>query len=324
MRKDHGVVRGESLELVRRGFERKLRDRGDARRNHFSESLRRVEAGADGRAALGELHQGGQRRFDARDAIVDLLGVTREFLAERQRRRVLRVRAADLDDVRPGLRLVVQRLVQFPQRGKQAVHDFLRAGDVHRRRIRIVRRLAHVDVIVRMDRLFRAHLAAKHLDGAVRDDFVGIHVRLRAGARLPDDEREMVVELAVHDFLSCLDDGVADLRIEPAERHVRFGGRALDDAERPDDRRGLSFPTDLEIAEAALGLRAPISVDGNFDRAEGIGLGSGLGHLRSVPVMVREILCFVAHGGGFVEVFSTNVIPAEAADPSRLKLSQPS
>ena len=39
--------------------------------------------------------------------------VAGEFLAERERRRVLRVRAADLDDVCEGLRLVVQRVAQL-------------------------------------------------------------------------------------------------------------------------------------------------------------------------------------------------------------------
>lgn len=66
---------------------------------------------------------------------------------------------------------------------------------MHDRRECVVGRCAHVDVVVRMNRLLRAHCAAKDLNGTVRDDFVGIHVGLRAGASLPDDEREVVDEL---------------------------------------------------------------------------------------------------------------------------------
>ena len=49
------------------------------------EALGRVEAGADGGAALRQFHQRGQGRLDARDAVLDLLGVAAEFLAKRQR-----------------------------------------------------------------------------------------------------------------------------------------------------------------------------------------------------------------------------------------------
>jgi hypothetical protein len=41
-----------------------------------------------------------------------------------------------------------------------------------------------------------AALAAEQLGGAVGDHLVGVHVGLGAGAGLPDDEREVVVELA--------------------------------------------------------------------------------------------------------------------------------
>ena len=59
-------------------------------------------------------------------------GVAGEFLAEGQRRGVLRVGAADLDDVLPGLRLVVERVAELLQRRQQPVDDLLAAGDVHR------------------------------------------------------------------------------------------------------------------------------------------------------------------------------------------------
>jgi hypothetical protein len=86
--------------------------------------------------------------------------------------------------------------------------------------IGVVGRLGHVDVIVGVDRLLRAHLAAEHLDGAVGNDLVGIHVGLGARSCLPDDEREVIVMLAVDDLLRGGNDGLADLWIHLAERDV--------------------------------------------------------------------------------------------------------
>lgn len=58
----------------------------------------------------------------------------------------------------------------------------------------------HVDVIVWVDGLFAAFLTAEDLDGTVGDYFVGVHVGLGAGARLPDDEGEVLEEEEVGDF----------------------------------------------------------------------------------------------------------------------------
>ncbi len=87
----------------------------------------------------------------------------------------------------------------------------------------------------------------------------------------------MIVELAVDHLLRRLDDGLADFLVQLAERHVGLGRGALDDAERADDRRRLAFGADLEVAEAALGLRAPIARGVDLDGAEGVGLGAGFG-----------------------------------------------
>ena len=52
----------------------------------------------------------------------DLRRVAGEFLAEGDRRRVLQMGAADLDDVLEGLRLVVERLEQVPEGRERAGH----------------------------------------------------------------------------------------------------------------------------------------------------------------------------------------------------------
>src|SRR5690349_2391091 len=126
-------------------------------------------------------------------------------------------------------------------------------------------------MIVGMNRLLRADLAAQHLDGAVRDHFVRVHVGLRAGTGLPHDERKMFVEFALGYFLRRTRDGSAALRIEYAEGHVDARGGAFDEAEGTDHRHRHAFAAYAKIPSRALGLRAPVPVGGNFDRAEGIG-----------------------------------------------------
>ena len=53
------------------------------------------------------------------------------------------------------------------------------------------------------------HHAAGQLDGAVRDDLIGVHVGLRAAAGLPDDQREVRVELAGDHFVGGAHDEIA-------------------------------------------------------------------------------------------------------------------
>ena len=68
-----------------------------------------------------------------------------------------------------------------------------------------------------MDRRFRAERAAEQLVGAVGDHLVDVHVGLGAGAGLPHDQRELIVELAVDDLLRGLDDGLGAARVERAK-----------------------------------------------------------------------------------------------------------
>ena len=84
----------------------------------------------------------------------------------------------------------------------------------------------------------------------------------------------MAVELAVGDLLRGRDDRLAEAAVEPAERHVGFRRRLLDDPESPHHRRRLLFPADAEVPQTALGLGAPIPIGRNLDRAEGVGLGA--------------------------------------------------
>lgn len=55
-------------------------------------------------------------------------------------------------------------------------------------------------MVIGVDGTFGAHCATEDLDGAVGNDFIGVHVGLGAGTSLPDDERKVIKEGEGGDF----------------------------------------------------------------------------------------------------------------------------
>ncbi len=191
---------------------------------------------------------------------------------------VHQVRAPDFGDAGVLDLLVQERVPQRGDRWEQPMHDLLHGGDVHGGRERVVGRLGHVDVVVGVDRLLGAHDPAGELDGPVGDDLVGVHVGLRAAARLPDVQRELVVERTLGHLARCLLDQVGQRAIELAEVAVHRGGRALEKAEGPDQRLGHGLGADVEVVQRALRLRPPVPVGGNLDLPHAVAFDAGAGH----------------------------------------------
>ena len=113
-------------------------------------------------------------------------------------------------------------------------------------------------------------LLPRDLVAAIRDDLVDVHVRLRAAARLPDREGEVLREFACDDLVARRLDGIKAFVVELAELVVRNGGRFLQNAECVNDLGGHLLDADGEVLEAALCLRGPVLVRRNLDFAEGI------------------------------------------------------
>ena len=175
--------------------------------------------------------------FSARSLrIGDLLRVAGEFLPEPDRRRIHQMSAADLDDVPKFLRLRVERAVQFFQRRHETIFQLFGRADVNGGWDHVVARLAHVDVIVRMNGLARADRFAGELAAAVRDHFVRVRVRARAGTGLENVEREMFVELALDHFFRRLDDERAAMGVEQTEIVIRLRRGPFDQTERANER----------------------------------------------------------------------------------------
>ncbi len=162
--------------------------------------------------------------------------------------------------------------------GNQAIVQLLGRRDMHRGRERVVGGLRHVDVVVGMNRVLAAQLAAGQLDCPVRDHFVGVHVALRAAAGLPDPQREVGIEFAFDHLVRGLDDQLGPVARENPEVAVDLGGGLLEQAHRADHGAGHLVVAMREISQRALGLRAPIGVGRHLDRAHAVGLDPfGLG-----------------------------------------------
>ena len=187
----------------------------------------RVDPRADGRAAERhgqELDLGGA---GPSQRLLDLAGVAAELLAEADRRGVLEVGPPSLDHGPERLLAGHERGVEGLEGGQQPFLDGDGGRQLQRSRDGVVRALAAVDVVVRMDRT-----AVKASRGQVGDDLV--HVGVGRGARtgLVDVDRELVVVVAVGDRGRCGGDRVGHLRLEQAELRVRLGGRELDEGQR--------------------------------------------------------------------------------------------
>ena len=87
-----------------------------------------VQSGADRGAALRQRVELLQPEPGAGDAVLDLRDIAGEFLPKRQRRRVLGMGAADLDDAGELLALLLQRGLQMRERRHQVMRDLLAAA----------------------------------------------------------------------------------------------------------------------------------------------------------------------------------------------------
>ena len=117
-------------------------------------------------------------------------------------------------------------------------------------------------------------LSARDLIAAVGNDLVAVHVGLRAGAGLPDDEREIVQKLAGNDLVRRLFNGGKLFFGHFLRTQGAVGARSslFENAEGMDDLGGhrLDADADGEVVVAALGLCAPVFVCRDANLTHGI------------------------------------------------------
>src|SRR5690606_37242416 len=113
------IVRRQRLELVGRRTEPVASHVTQPVREDPVEPPRTVDSRADGGAALRDQQQPRERGAYAGDSVLRLLHIAGELLTEGKRRRILQMRAADLDDARERPLLRRQRAAQLIEGGQQ-------------------------------------------------------------------------------------------------------------------------------------------------------------------------------------------------------------
>ena len=222
---------------------------GDFGGDGFSEAGGGVDAGADGGAPEGEAIDTFEAVVQALDIVGQHAGIARPLLAERDRRRVLHVGAADLDDVLPFLGFGCDGIAKLRDGRNQAPGGADCCRNAHGGREAVIGRLRHVDVIVRMNRRLAAESCTGELAGAVREHLVDVHVELGAAAGHPDMEGEHVVMLAGEDLVGDLHDQVVGFVVEALAGVVNVRGGFFQDCVRRDHLPRDEVLPDAEMFE---------------------------------------------------------------------------
>ena len=135
-----------------------------------------VDAGTDGGATQVHFSQQLWRQgFQAGQVFTQCRGEGAELLTQGHRHGVLQLGTAHFQDVAELDAFGRERLDQAVEAGQQCVVTQQQA-QTDGRRVGVVGRLRHVDVVVRVQVLVFALLMAHGLQRDVGDDFVGIHV----------------------------------------------------------------------------------------------------------------------------------------------------
>ena len=127
----------------------------------------------------------------------------------------------------------------------------------------VVRRLTHIDIVIRVQDLLSGNFIT-----AVCDNFVGVHVGLCAAARLPYNQRKMLVQAAGDHFVT----GSGDCRklllchTLRTELVVCHSGSLFQDTESVCDLAGHGFNahTDQKVLVAAFCLCCPVLIGGHL------------------------------------------------------------
>ena len=147
------------LDEIGRGDQRQPREPGEVGAYMFGVPRRSVDAGADRGRAHVDLPNERLRFAEPVDVLEHRVAEGGEFLAERHRHRVLKLRPPHFEVRDEFLPFVEECGGERGHRGSQALDAHVQ-GDLHRRGIHVIRRLAEIDMIVRVDGLVVAARAA--------------------------------------------------------------------------------------------------------------------------------------------------------------------
>jgi hypothetical protein len=280
---DERVMRSQRFEFVGCGNEWQTRECGDLFGGELTESRQRIEACTHSGAAESQLKHMRQRGFDMLPRMIELRHVAGKFLAERQRGRVLQMRAPDLDNVGERRGSARQRRVEARERRNEVARYRFRGGNMHRGRKYIVRGLAAIDFVVRMHEPARPARTPQQFRCAIGEDFVDVHVGLGPGSGLPDRERKLISEPAGDSFVGRGDNRFGGGRLKNTKLQIDARRGTLDDQQRPHQCFRHLLGGNPKVQARALGLRSPEPIRRDFDRSEAVALGAGFDFSHGLP-----------------------------------------
>ncbi len=214
----------------------------------------RVEPCAHRGAALRQKIEPRQGRLNPLHRQRQLCGIAGKFLAQCNGGGVLHMGAADLDQTGEFFGLGVKARLELPQRRQEVLGQRGRRRHMHSGGKGIIGGLAEVDVIIGMNRRHPATRRSKTFIGAIGDHLDNVHVRLGAGAGLPDLERKMIVKPARDDLVGRRHDRVRQGAVEDARRSIDLGRDFFNPRQRVNDFAWHELGADREVLQCSLGL----------------------------------------------------------------------
>src|ERR1035437_3866927 len=177
------------------------------------------------------------------------------------------MRSADLDDVVPLICFVLNRRGQGFYSGQKIFLNCKRTTDVHRRWKSVIRRLRHVDVVVRMDRSLASQFSTRPLNCAVSDHFVDVHVCLCSRSGLPYEETELAIQVTRYHFVGGSGDSICPPQLEESGRCIHMRRGLLHISISVKYLLWQTVIADGKVDERTLGLRSPVVICRNVDIA---------------------------------------------------------
>ena len=171
-----GVFVRHRFKRIISGPERQACHLSQLRRHPFRKFRMRVDSGANGRAANHQFAQRGGGLVQPLQRMSHLAGVARKLLAQPDRHGVLKVGSPNLDDRIKRRGFGIKRLVQVHKCRLQAGMQSVGRSHVNGRGNDVVRRLAHVHVVIGMDWALAAPPLTKNFIGPARHHLIGVHV----------------------------------------------------------------------------------------------------------------------------------------------------
>mmetsp|Transcript_41097 Transcript_41097/g.86338 ORF Transcript_41097/g.86338 Transcript_41097/m.86338 type:complete len:348 (+) Transcript_41097:567-1610(+) len=205
------IVRRQCLKEIGRRSKWQTGMVGNLCCNRSGISLGGIQSGSHGGTSQSETHQCLRRCFNSLYPVFDLLRIRREFLTERQWRGILAVRPSDLDNLVELLAFRFERVEQYLKTGDGTAQYRDNRCNVHRCGEGIVRALAHVAMIIRMDGILAPHLTSQNHNGTVRQHLIHIHIRLRSASRLINHQWELIIVLPAHNLIGRLSNRIGYL-----------------------------------------------------------------------------------------------------------------